>query len=77
MPAKMENPALASGAPKSDLAGALIGSEFIASLPAIQADAAAELEFARRLAVAVFGKPTPTFQLAHKRRRLRVWRPAR
>jgi hypothetical protein len=61
MIAEMENPAAANcGAPKSDLAGALITSESIASLPPIQANPAAEREFAYRLAATVFGKPALT-----------------
>lgn len=53
------NPATlaACGAQIGDLAGASISSEFIASLPAIQADPAAERRFARALAERVFGSP--------------------
>jgi len=73
----MENPATlaACGAPKSDLAGASIYSDNIASLPPIQADPMAERAFAYQLAAIVFGKPiVPVVE--RKRRRL-TWRSAR
>ena len=73
----MENPAAANcGAPKLDLAGASITSEVISSLPPIQADPAAEREFAYQLAAIVFGKPSRPFAVERKRRRT-VWRSAR
>jgi hypothetical protein len=55
----MENPATLAtcGAPKNDLAGALIDSEFIASLPPIQANPIARRKFALALAARVFGAP--------------------
>jgi hypothetical protein len=66
----MESPAAANcGAPKNDLAGsASISSEFIASLPPIQADPVAERKFALDLAARVFGHPVVSG------RRRRVWR---
>lgn len=71
------NPATlaACGAPKSDLAGASIYSDNIASLPPIQADPMAERAFAYRLAAVVFGKPT--VPVVERKRRHMTWRPAR
>ncbi|MBR1173683.1 hypothetical protein JQ617_06925 [Bradyrhizobium sp. KB893862 SZCCT0404] len=73
----MENPATlaACGAPKPDLAGASIGSEFIDNLPAIQADPMAERAFAYQLAAIVFGKPIAP--VIERKRRRPLWRPAR
>lgn len=70
-----ENPATlaACGAPKSDLAGASICSEFTSSLPPIQADPVAERKFARQLAAAVFG----TVPVVVRKRRRTVGRSAR
>jgi hypothetical protein len=64
------NPATlaACGAPKSDLAGASICSDNIASLPPIQADPMAERAFAYQLAAIVFGKSAPVVE--RKRRRI-------
>lgn len=64
-----ENPATlaACGAPKSDLAGASICSDHIASLPPIQADPAAERRFALALAERVFGSP---IMVVRRRRRI-------
>ena len=64
------NPATlaACGAPKSDLAGASICSDNIASLPPIQADRMAERAFAYQLAAIVFGKVVPVVE--RKRRRM-------
>jgi hypothetical protein len=71
----MENPALAgTGVPKSDLAGASIYSDNIASLPPIQADPMAERAFAYHLASVVFGKVAPVVE--RKRRRLMRRMPA-
>lgn len=69
MPRK-ENPATlaACGAPKSDLAGASICSDIIASLPPIQADPMVERAFAYQLAAIVFGKPVTVVE--RKRRRI-------
>ncbi|MGY3035906.1 hypothetical protein ACVIIV_005076 [Bradyrhizobium sp. USDA 4354] len=65
----------ACGAPKSDLAGASIFSDNIASLPPIQADPMAERAFAYQLAAVVFGKPiVPNVE---RKRRRTVWRSAR
>jgi len=77
MQTQKQNPTTlaACGAPKSDLAGASISSEFISNLPAIQADPVAERAFAYQLAAVVFGKPiVPVIE--RKRRRV-MWRPAR
>jgi hypothetical protein len=57
----------ACGAPKSDLAGASICSDYTASLPPIQADPMAERAFAYQLAALVFGRPAPVVE--RKRRR--------
>jgi hypothetical protein len=64
------NPATlaACGAPKSDLAGASICSDNIASLPPIQADPMAERAFAYKLAEIVFGNRSPVVE--RKRRRI-------
>ena len=65
----------ACGAPKSDLAGASIYSDNIASLPPIQADPMAERAFAYQLAAVVFGKPI--VPVVERKRRRVMWRPAR